>query len=107
MSTTELETSHQALGPADEPTQRRGLSLPPSLVFVEQVAAALRRYLTDEGLDSYTLFNGHSDDLHDLDRFLPTIDPGARWVAQEILTGDSDTPSYLSRGNPLRLLPSG
>jgi len=107
MSTSELETSNQTLSPTEELTQRRGLSLPPSLVFVEQLAAALRRYLTDEGLDSYTLFNGHSDDLRDLDRFLPTIDPGARWVAQEILTGDSDTPSYLSRGNPPRLLPSG
>jgi hypothetical protein len=107
MSTSEIETSSHALGSAEGLTRGRGLALPAGLVFVEQVAAALRRYLTEEGLDSYALFNGHCDDLHDLDRYVPTIDPGARWVTQEILTGDADSPAYLARGAPPRLLPSG
>jgi hypothetical protein len=85
----------------------RELALPPGLVFVEQATAALRRYLLEEGLSGYVVFSGHHDDLHDVDRHLGEVDTDARWIGQEILTGEGDGPGWVSPGNPSRWLPSG
>jgi ATPase family protein associated with various cellular activities (AAA) len=107
METSEIENDLMAGTPAESKTNARSVALPPETVLVEQVTAALRRFLADEGLDAYTVFVGLYDDLHDLDRHLTDMDPAARWAAHEILTGDCQAPGLLVRGAPQRILPSG
>src|SRR3954468_417803 len=109
METSEVETEFIAgtSGNSKGSAVRKGLSLPPELVLVEQVTADLRHVLADEDLEAYTVFVGLYDDLHDLDRHLNDLDIGARWVGQDILTGHCESPGLVVRGTPQRVLPSG
>jgi hypothetical protein len=103
MKTSEIDTELRGAERAGD----RGLSLPPGLVLIEQVAAALRRFLGEEGLDDYVVFDGEHSDLHDLDRHLAVLDPGARWIGHDILTGHGEGSGLVITGNPSRVLPAG
>jgi hypothetical protein len=92
---------------SDSPANcRAAQSLPAGLILLEQATAALRRQLRELRLDDYVIFHAHNFDFDDFDRFLPGLDPRAKWQPLPLLS-DAQQPFTLSIETPYHLEPAG
>lgn len=72
-------------------------ALPSGLVFTERAAATLRRFLAQEGLNHYRIFQSWALDVDDIEEYLRSIGEPAGWETIEANIRDGESVGRLTR----------
>ena len=73
--------------------------LPPTLGLTERAVADFRAFLEANGRGDWRVFHAGDDEVYDVDRFLPKLEPGAAWSPPPSLTGRVDGAALLVKND--------